>query len=144
MTVLSSTILIIMIIIIVLLYFSLLKAFYQAYTCWLLVTLSFALSKVFECNWRFYVTIKLSYLVLRVCGRLIYFLSFMGGKMGIYLPIELFNGKSLGNKSSITNSSIILYSPIIIMGNIFDIFTLCQLVWVIYRIALCPYPIKFP
>ena len=129
MTVLSSTI-----IIIVLLYFSLLKAFYQAYTCWLLVTLSFALSKVFECNWRFYVTIKLSYHVLRVCGCLIYFLSFMGGKMGIYLPIELFNGKSLGNKS--LKSSIILYSPIIIMGNIFDIFTIFQLVWVIYRIVL--------
>ena len=45
------------------------------------------------------------------------------------------------NKSSITKSSVTPYGPIIIIGNLFDIFTLCQLVWVIYRIVQCPYPI---
>ena len=45
-----------------------------------------------------------------------------GGKIGIFLPIELFNGKSMGNKSSITKGSIIPYSPIIIiMRNLFVI-----------------------
>ena len=47
MTVLSSSIIIIIIIIIVLIYFLLVNAFYQAYTCWSLVTLSFPLSKIF-------------------------------------------------------------------------------------------------
>ena len=68
----------------------------------------------------------------------------IGAKIGISLPMELLNGKSMGNKnskSSIAKSSIILYSPIIIMGNLWDIFTLFQLVWVIYGIVQCQYPI---
>ena len=55
----------------------------------------------------------------------------IGAKIGISLPMELLNGKSMGHKnskSSIAKSSIILYSPIIIMGNLWDIFTLFQLV----------------
>ena len=76
-----------------------------------------------------------------MCGHLVSFLFVIGAKIGIFLAIELFNAKFMGNKSSITKSSIIPYSPIIIMGNLFDIFTLCQLVWVIYRIVQYPHPI---
>ena len=97
--------------------------------------------KCHSCNWRFYVIIKLSYHVLRVCGHLVSFPFVIWGKIGMFLLIKLFNGKSMGKKSSIKKSSIIPHSPIIIMGNLFDIFTLCQLVWVIYRIVLYPYPI---
>ena len=75
-----------------------------------------------------------------MCGHLVSFLFVIGGKIGIFLVIELFNEKSMGNKSSITKSSIIPYSLIIIFGNLFDIFTLCQLVWVIYGIVPYPYP----
>ena len=75
-----------------------------------------------------------------MCGHLVSFLFVIGAKIGIFLVIELFNEKSMGNKSSVTKSSIIPYSLIIILGNLFDIFTLCQLVWVMYRIVQYPYP----
>ena len=43
---------------------------------------------------------------LRVCGKLVSFLFVIGGKKGIFHPIELFHRKSMGNKSSIIKSSI--------------------------------------
>ena len=71
-----------------------------------------------------FVIIKLSSHVLRVCGHLVSFPFVIGGKIAIFLPIELFNGKSMGSKSSITKSSITPYGPIIIMGNLFLIYLL--------------------
>ena len=71
-----------------------------------------------------------------MCGHLVSFLFVIRGKIGIFLVIELFNEKSMGHKSSITKSSIIPHSPIIILGNLFDIFTLCRLVWVIFYTLL--------
>ena len=71
--------------------------------------------KCHSCNnnnyWRFYVIIKLSYRVFKGLWTFCFFsFCYWGLKIGIF-PIELFNGKSMGNKSSITKSSIF------IMGN---------------------------
>lgn len=55
-----------------------------------------------------------------MCGHSVSLLFVIRCKIGIF-PIEPFNGKSMGNKGSITESSIIPYNPNIIMGNLVDI-----------------------
>ena len=56
--------------------------------------------------------------MLRVSGHLVSFLLVIRDNIGMFLSTELFNGKSMGKKSSITKSCITPYNPIIIMGNL--------------------------